>query len=95
MLKVERLNPEQIAQLSEAMLGQIGSEPQIVEFLQRETEGNIFFLIEVVRSLADEAGERRADRLRHRRMRGEPHERLCARSSPGPLSAHGRPRATL
>lgn len=56
LLRLERLSEAGIAQLSAAMLGENGSQPQVVELLQRETEGNVFFLIEVVRVLAEEAG---------------------------------------
>lgn len=55
-LRLERLNPEQIAELSVAMLGPSGSTPQVQELLVRETEGNVFFLVEIVRNLAEEAG---------------------------------------
>ncbi len=55
-LKLERLSSEAIAQLSVSMLGVAGERPQVVDLLERETEGNIFFLIEVVRALAEEAG---------------------------------------
>ncbi|MFW5748851.1 MAG: serine/threonine-protein kinase PknK [Chloroflexota bacterium] len=57
VLKLRRLANEQIAELSQAMLGTAGRQPQVVELLQRETEGNVFFLIEVVRALAEEVGE--------------------------------------
>ncbi len=56
VLKLGRLPQESIAQLSEAMLGEVGKQAQVVDLLQRETEGNVFFLIEVVRALAEEAG---------------------------------------
>ncbi len=39
------------------MLGKAGRRDQVVELLQRETEGNVFFLIEVVRALAEEVGQ--------------------------------------
>ncbi len=39
------------------MLGESGKQPDVVELLQRETEGNVFFLVEVVRALAEEAGQ--------------------------------------
>ncbi|MEQ8676629.1 MAG: protein kinase [Aggregatilineales bacterium] len=57
ILKLNRLHERDIAQLSQAMLGDVGAQPQIVNLLQRETEGNVFFLIEVVRALAEEAGD--------------------------------------
>lgn len=57
VLKLNRLDSADIAKLSQAMLGDVGAQPQVVDLLQRETEGNVFFLIEVVRALADEAGD--------------------------------------
>jgi eukaryotic-like serine/threonine-protein kinase len=55
-MRLPRLSPEEIARLSTAMLGTIGQQNEIVELLQRETEGNIYFVIEVMRALAEEAG---------------------------------------
>ncbi len=54
---VARLLPDQIAALSVAMLGQDGGRAHLVNFLQQETEGNTFFVVEVLRALAEEAGE--------------------------------------
>ncbi|MCB9451522.1 MAG: protein kinase [Anaerolineaceae bacterium] len=56
VLKLHRLNDAGIAELSEAMLGQSGRQEQVLDLLQRETEGNVFFLVEVVRALAEETG---------------------------------------
>jgi predicted ATPase len=56
VLKLSRLNESDIAELSQAMLGEVGTKEQVIHLLQRETEGNVFFLIEVVRALAEEAG---------------------------------------
>jgi tetratricopeptide (TPR) repeat protein len=56
-LKLQRLSEKGIARLSEAMIGEAGRQPHIVELLHRETEGNVFFLVEVVRALAEEAGQ--------------------------------------
>lgn len=55
-LHLERLSPLEIAQLSESMLGYSGRGADVLELLRRETEGNVFFLIETVRALAEEAG---------------------------------------
>ncbi len=55
-LQLGRLTPEEIARLSTSMLGDAGSRPQVVNFLNQHTEGNVFFLIEVVRVLAEDAG---------------------------------------
>ncbi len=56
-LILRRLSREHIAHLSAAMLGRAGRDRQLVRFLQRETEGNVFFLIEIVRELAETAGQ--------------------------------------
>jgi tetratricopeptide (TPR) repeat protein len=55
-ITLQRLSPESIHELSASMLGEAGRQPAVVELLQRETEGNAFFLVEVVRALAEEAG---------------------------------------
>jgi tetratricopeptide (TPR) repeat protein/tRNA A-37 threonylcarbamoyl transferase component Bud32 len=57
VLRLNRLTHEAIGQLSEHMLGAAGAAPEVVDFLEKETEGNVFFLVEVVRSLAEEAGQ--------------------------------------
>ena len=57
LLKLQRFSEDTIAVLSASMLGEeAGREPQIVSLLVRETEGNVFFLVEVIRVLAEEAG---------------------------------------
>src|SRR5260221_345447 len=56
VLKLNRLPAQSIAELSESMLGAGGREPEVVDLLMRETEGNVFFLGEVARALAEEAG---------------------------------------
>lgn len=56
VMRLERLDAAAIHALSVSMLGESGSEPEVVDLLQRETEGNVFFLVEVVRVLAAEAG---------------------------------------
>jgi eukaryotic-like serine/threonine-protein kinase len=56
LMKLERLTPNSIAALSVSMLGEAGAQPHIVNFLHRETEGNVYFMVEVVRVLAEEAG---------------------------------------
>jgi serine/threonine protein kinase len=56
VLKLRRLGPEGIAALAASMLGEPGRQPEVIARLTRETEGNPFFLVEVVRALAMEAG---------------------------------------
>ena len=57
LLKLNRLTPDAITELGVSMLGQAGYHPQVIDLLQRETEGNVFFLVEVVRALAEETGQ--------------------------------------
>jgi len=56
VLPLRRLTHDEIERLSASMLGDAGVRPMIVDLLERETEGNVFFLVEVVRALAQEAG---------------------------------------
>jgi tetratricopeptide (TPR) repeat protein len=56
VLKLERLNDEHIRELSVAMLGQAGRRRPVQELLRRETEGNVFFVVEVLRTLAEDLG---------------------------------------
>lgn len=56
VMRLNRLDTDQIAELSFSMLGDAGRRSSILNLLQRETEGNVFFLVEVVRALAEEAG---------------------------------------
>lgn len=54
VMPLARLGAESVALVSEAMLGPVW--PELVERLAEESEGNAFFLVEMVRSLAEEAG---------------------------------------
>jgi predicted ATPase len=56
VIHLRRLERPHIAELSVSMLGRTGQQPHIVNLLQRETEGNVFFLVETIRALAEEAG---------------------------------------
>lgn len=55
-LLVERLNRAQIDTLSTAILGKAGRDPELLELLETETEGNLLFLVETIRALAETAG---------------------------------------
>jgi tetratricopeptide (TPR) repeat protein len=57
VLKLSRLDDPSIKELSASILGETGRQPAIVDLLRRETEGIPFFLVEVVRALAEHAGE--------------------------------------
>jgi serine/threonine protein kinase/tetratricopeptide (TPR) repeat protein len=55
-MRLERFEEGDIRQLSRAMLGDAGTRPGMVELLSQESEGNVFFIVEVVRALAEDAG---------------------------------------
>jgi predicted ATPase/tRNA A-37 threonylcarbamoyl transferase component Bud32 len=55
-LKLERLKDSAVKELVASMLGKQNATPEVVGLLTRETEGNAYFLVETVRSLADESG---------------------------------------
>ncbi len=50
-LHLDRLTGDEIVELSEAILGEPGSNPDVLALLERETEGNAFFIIETLRAL--------------------------------------------
>ncbi|NWF67514.1 MAG: tetratricopeptide repeat protein [Chloroflexi bacterium] len=56
VMHLERFPREHIAALSVSMLGETAHQEQLIDLLTRETEGNVYFLVEVVRVLAEEAG---------------------------------------
>jgi tetratricopeptide (TPR) repeat protein len=56
-MRLQRLDNTGIEELATAMLGERGRSPHLLKFLQQETEGNVFFVVEIVRALAEEAGK--------------------------------------
>ncbi|MEO8396350.1 MAG: tetratricopeptide repeat protein, partial [Chloroflexota bacterium] len=56
VIALQRLSMGEITDLSRSMIGVVGEQPDVTGLLQRETEGNVFFIVEVVRTLAEEAG---------------------------------------
>ena len=56
-MQLNRLTVEETGQLAEAMLGSAGRNANLLKLLQHETEGNAFFLVEVVRALAEDSGQ--------------------------------------
>ena len=55
-LHLARFQKPEIAQLCASMLGPAGSDAELVELVARETEGNAYFIVEVMRALAEESG---------------------------------------
>ena len=74
LLRLSRFSAGEIRNMAESMLGrELRKDPAIVEFLERETEGNAFFLVEAVRELARASGRTSAvspDRLPDRVFSG-------------------------
>lgn len=66
VLRLNRLTEEEILMLSMSMLGEPGTNPQLVDLLHRETEGNPFFIVEVIRTLANSAGS--LDQIGHQTL---------------------------
>lgn len=56
VLLVPRLGPRAIAQLSASILGEGQADSRLLDWLTAQTEGNTFFIVEVMRALAEEAG---------------------------------------
>lgn len=57
VISLARLTEQEVIQLSKTMLGEMGQEPRLLQLLQQQTEGNTFFMVEVLRALAEEAGQ--------------------------------------
>jgi predicted ATPase len=55
LMRLERFSKSEIAVLSVAMIGKVGVSDRILDFLYEETEGNVYFMIEVIRALAEHA----------------------------------------
>jgi tetratricopeptide (TPR) repeat protein len=56
LMSLKRLDVDTVSQLATNILGTYGQQEHVVDFLHRETEGNVFFLIEVIRTLAEQSG---------------------------------------
>ena len=56
-ITLERLTNAETNALTHAMLGELPQQHQVLELIHRESDGNIFFVVEVVRALAERAGE--------------------------------------
>ncbi|MEO1166252.1 MAG: AAA family ATPase, partial [Chloroflexota bacterium] len=55
-LVLNKLSQRAITALTRAFVGDNGNQKQVVDMLQRETQGNVLFIIEVMRALYDETG---------------------------------------
>lgn len=59
-LRLQRLDTVATAALVESLLGAAARRSELVELIERESEGIPFFMVEVVRALAERAGGSRA-----------------------------------
>lgn len=59
LITLKRFSTEAVSELTNAILGQqsLHTLTNLISFLQRETEGNAFFLVETIRALAEESGD--------------------------------------
>ncbi len=57
IIHLDRLAPADINRLAVSMIGPAAERTEVLDLLQRETEGNVFFLVEVIRTLAEETGQ--------------------------------------
>ncbi|MBX3062869.1 MAG: DUF2791 family P-loop domain-containing protein [Anaerolineae bacterium] len=65
-LPLRRLNDNEVQSLAVSVLGDTAYQPELLELLSRETEGNAYFLVEVMRALAEDAGQ--LDRVGQNRL---------------------------
>ena len=73
-IKLERLSRQTIGELSASMLGEdIGRQAQLIELLERESEGNVFFIVEVVRAVVEVHADARRGPRRSREEAPEVH----------------------
>jgi len=56
-MTLNRLIHEEIVALSVSMVGEAAHQPGVIDLVERETEGNTFFIVEVMRALAEDAGQ--------------------------------------
>ena len=56
VMQLKRFSKAEVADLSISILGYMGVQPQVIELLHKETEGNALFLVETIRALAEQAG---------------------------------------
>ena len=63
VIALQRLGEGAIAELARAMLGSEAAHPALARFLHEQTEGNVFFLVEMIRKLADELESNAAGRM--------------------------------
>ncbi len=56
VLQLHRLSQDHIATLASTIIGSFDNPQKLTEELHQQTEGNVFFLVEVLRALAEQSG---------------------------------------
>lgn len=56
-MRLNRLTHDEIAELSASMLGDAGRQRSVVDWLDEQTEGNVLFIVEVLRAVSDSTAE--------------------------------------
>lgn len=56
VISLQRFSRSKIAEISQSILGESSNSAPLQDLLWRETEGNIFYIVEVLRVLAEKAG---------------------------------------
>jgi serine/threonine protein kinase/tetratricopeptide (TPR) repeat protein len=54
---LSRLSAAAVEDLAVSLLGAAGHRPELLELLQREANGNVFLITEIIRTLAEQAGD--------------------------------------
>ncbi len=54
---LSRLSGNAVEELSVSLLGDAGHRPELLELLQQEAGGNVFLITEIIRTLAEQAGD--------------------------------------
>lgn len=54
LLSLERLAKEHVATLTASILGTAGTRPDVVNFIQQHSEGNVFFIIDIIQALVED-----------------------------------------
>lgn len=55
-IELQRLGEVAIKSLTESIIGNVDNREHVVDYIKDETEGNAFFIVEVLRALAEDAG---------------------------------------
>lgn len=55
LIRLQRFRRDEIADLAQSMLG--NADPRLVDYLEQHTEGNIFFLQEILTALVEQLGD--------------------------------------